>query len=133
MDFVTPNQLKLHEQEPDGYVSVCSKLLHLAAHEELVEAEFSALENTMVRFEYWKSLGFEDMVAKEDVLEGLEQIKQTKKAKERRPSEAKRLLIEIFLNRQLQISNEFLMILYNGVIYPKVKNINSKRVKKMQK
>jgi hypothetical protein len=73
------------------------------------------------------------MVAKEDVLERLEQIKQTKKAKERRPSEAKRLLIEIFLNRQLQISNEFLMILYNGVIYPKVKNINSKRVKKMQK
>ncbi|KAG2232419.1 hypothetical protein INT48_005722 [Thamnidium elegans] len=82
-----------------------------AIYEELSEVEYLALENKITKLEYWKNLGFEDIVAKEDILARLEQLKITK---ERRLSKSKKLLVELISTRQLNTNNITLMNLYNG-------------------
>lgn len=86
----------------------------------------------MLAFAYWKDLGFKNKAGKKEILAKLEQIKQVKKARDRKPSEAKRLFIDLIINNQLSISNINLMTLYNGILYPKVKSINHERIEKMK-
>ncbi|KAI9356397.1 hypothetical protein BD770DRAFT_390152 [Pilaira anomala] len=131
MDFTTPDQLNLYEEkEPNnGFISVCSKLINLAVYYHLNEEEYQGLENLLIKFEYWKSLGFEDAVSKDEMMSRLDHFKRTIK---RGLSISKRLLVELVLTKQLNLNASILMTLYNGLIYPRVKSINKKRVKKMQ-
>lgn len=132
MNFVTPDQFRLNEQEPLGYVSVSSELLHLAVNREPSGSDIEALENKLVLFEYWKDLGFEKLTSKQNILERIKTMKKEKKTRSIKPSKAKQLLIEIILNRQLNTSNESLMLLYNGIIYSKIKSLNDRRVKQIK-
>lgn len=132
MGFVTPNQLQLHEQEPVNYASVCSHLLNLAVNDELVGTDFDELKKSLAKFEFWRSLDFQSEAKDEDVLKKLEAMKTTKNQKGRKLSKAKCLLIEVILNHNLQLDEKTLMLLYSGIIYPKVKNINKKRATIME-
>lgn len=132
MGFVTPNQLQLHEQEPVNYASVCSHLLNLAVNDELVGTDFDELKKSLAKFEFCRSLDFESEAKDEDVLKKLEAMKTTKNQKGRKLSKAKCLLIEVILNHNLQLDEKTLMLLYSGIIYPKVKNINKKRATVME-
>lgn len=71
MNFATPNQFQLSEQEQEDYASVCSELLRLVVNGELSESDMESLENKLVLFEYWKSLGFKKLPLKQNVLERL--------------------------------------------------------------
>ena len=64
-----------------------------------------------------------------------QEIKAIKKAKDRKPSEAKRLLIELLLTfSDEQLPDGIILTkIYNGLLYPKVKFINKQRVQIMSK
>ncbi|KAI9487057.1 MAG: hypothetical protein EXX96DRAFT_551685 [Benjaminiella poitrasii] len=108
LNYATPDQIRLYEQTPIRYVYVCSKLLYLAAHDELAADVIEASSDIMDEFDYWKNLGFENLVNKEEILSKIKEFKQMKKAKKRKLFEAKRLLVELMINRQYLISNDAL-------------------------
>lgn len=126
-DFVTPNQLSLHETEDDSYVSVCSELLNTVIFDSVTKDKVTKLNNSLNNFKYWETLGFLKKASKKDVLEKLKELRKKRGVL----SKAKILLVELILTRQLVISDSDLMILYNGIVYPKVKAINNDRCKKI--
>lgn len=86
----------------------------------------------MTEFRYWEDLGFDYAMSKEEVLAILKSIETIKKPRDRKPSKAKRLLVESIISKRLHIDNEVLMAMYNGIIYPRIKKLNTMRVKDMQ-
>lgn len=94
-----------------------------------------AIIDMLIQMQYWRDLEFEHDVEREVVLQKLKEIKQTKKTRERKSSESKRLLIELlFAYKEDKIMEKFLLILYNGILYPpKIKSVSKKKVKLMLK
>lgn len=131
INFTTPNQLRLYKKS-DGYVFVCSRLLFLSINNRLSKKHLRALKDVMTEFRYWEDLGFDYAMSKEEVLARLKSIETIKKPRDRKPSKAKRLLIESIISKRLHIDNEVLMAMYNGIIYPRIKKLNTMRVKDMQ-
>lgn len=58
-----------------------------------------------------------------------------RKPRERKPTEPKQLLIELLLaySEGQCIDDNSLLILYNGLLYPKVKILNKNKVKMIEK
>lgn len=60
----------------------------------------------------------------------LNKINKIKKSKERKPSDPKRLLIELLFNyNSTHMTDNVPIILYNGILVPKVKDVNKQKVK----
>ncbi|KAI9360566.1 hypothetical protein BD770DRAFT_318583, partial [Pilaira anomala] len=131
IDFSTPAQLELYKHEPNGFISVCSKLLHLAIIGQLTERDLEDLERNMIEFRHYESLGFTSLPTKEAVMEQIEKI--SKKIVPVKLGKAKLTLIKLIVNRSLDISNQDLMLLYNEIISWKVKSLNRERVKQFVK
>lgn len=89
----------------------------------------------LIQMQYWRDIGFEHGVEREVFLQKFKEIKRIKKTRERKPSESKRLLIELLLRYEENelIKEEFLLILYNGILCPKIKSMNKKKVELMLK
>lgn len=93
------------------------------------EAKAVDLEGRLVQCQYYKAIGFDHLLFKEEALIQLDAIKN--KATTIRLARAKILLIKLILEKKTNISNEDLMLLYNGIISPQVKILNKKRVKQL--
>jgi hypothetical protein len=95
--------------------------------------KINSLTDMLVEIKYWKDLGFEYNVEKEQILAKLKGIKEIKEPRDRKPSEAKRLLIELLLNysEDQPINENSLLTLYTGILYPKGKIVNKERIKMM--
>lgn len=139
LNYMTPDQLRLDQQTPNGYVHICAKLIFLAAHKKLTKLKFEALSDLMKLFDYYKVLDFENPVSKKSIfISRICKIAKSKKQKNgekhnkqphiRYPSEVKLLLIELMISRQFLFNDADLLTLYNGIIYREVKMINKKTV-----
>lgn len=78
-----------------------------------------------------EDLKFDHAISKGEVSAKLSSIEKIKKPRDRKPSEAKRLLIEIVISKKLHIDNKVLMAMYNGILYPGIRILNTMRVKDM--
>lgn len=75
-NFHTPLPLKFYETEPFGYLSICSKLIYLAAHKAISFNEINNLRNMLNNIHYWKDLSFEEKAGNEQILLKLQDIKK---------------------------------------------------------
>lgn len=130
-NFHTPLPLKFYETEPAGYLSICSKLIYLAAHKAISFHEINNLRDMLNNIHYWKDLGFEEKADTEQILLKLQDIKKFKDSTSRKSSKAKRLLVELLLtySDERLIKSKVFTKLYNGLLYPRVKVVNKQRVK----
>ncbi|KAG2199667.1 hypothetical protein INT47_005192 [Mucor saturninus] len=129
MNFCTPNQLRLFEEEPNGFTAVCSRIISLVIGGALTIEKMEELESRMTDFKYYKSIGLNEVPSKDAVLNQIRKIR--KKEIAIKLSKPKILLIDIIFSLKMNISNQNLLLLYNGIIYPKVKSINQKRIKEL--
>ena len=132
-DFCTPLSLDLHRTEPLGYATVCSKLINLSVSASLKISEVHVLVDMLKQIECWKDLGFEAESTNEEIQAKLHLIK-TNKIKSKL-SRAKILLMELLFGvegNELLVNQKDLLVLYNGIIYPRIKAINKKRVQKIK-
>lgn len=127
--FCTPTQLKLYEVESSGYAYICSKLLYLAIHNQLVESDMDLFLNKLIELKFHESLGFDDLPSTEVALSQLEKIK--KKTVAAKLPKAKALLIKLILERKVTIDNRDLMTLYNEIISVNVKAMNKTSVRSL--
>lgn len=80
----------------------------------------------------WKDLGFEAESTNEEIQEKLQLIKKNKIRS--KLSRAKILLIELLFGvegNELLVNQKDILLLYNRIIYPRVKAINKQRVQKI--
>ncbi|KAI7876295.1 uncharacterized protein EV154DRAFT_555739 [Mucor mucedo] len=122
MNFCTSDQLRLFEEETNGFTSVCSKIISLVIDGALTMKEIDKLESKMTDFQYYKSIGLNEVPSKDVVLDQIDKIK--KKNISIRFSKPKLLIIDIIFSRRINVSNRDLLLLYNEIIYPKIKNNN---------
>jgi hypothetical protein len=102
----------LYQTESAEYLSIASKLINMVAHMTISANEVTSLRNMLISVKYWKDLGFTNNVSDEQILMRLEEIKVIKKTRNRKPSEVKRLLIELLLtfsDNQLHAYSRLLM------------------------
>ncbi|KAI8095419.1 hypothetical protein BDF21DRAFT_353063 [Thamnidium elegans] len=123
MGFATPNQFKLHRLGRDDFVSACSILLRSIIFKDHDYVDFDVLERHLKTAPYWGTIELLKTANKFDVQKVLE------KATFFKLSKPKKLLISIVLRRPHTVSNSDLMILYNGIISPVVKNENRKSIR----
>lgn len=135
MDFSTPLPLQLHESEPVGYVSICSKLINLSSNGVISSSEMNNLNKMLINIKYWKDLGFEENKTKKVILEMLNQIKKIKNSGSRKPSEGKRLLIELIVSYEehREINEDSFVALYNGILYQRVKTLRKQKIRQILK
>lgn len=134
LDFCTPLSLELHRTEPLGYPTVCSKLINLSVSASLKISEAHVLVDMLKQLQCWKDLDFEAESTNEEIQEKLQLIKKNKIRS--KLSSAKILLIELlfgFKGNELLVNQKDLLLLYNRIIYPRIKAINKQRVQKIKK
>ncbi|KAG2195500.1 hypothetical protein INT47_012044 [Mucor saturninus] len=128
MNFGTPDQLRLFEEVPNGFTSMCSHIISLVIGRALTMEKMDELESRMTDFQYYKKIGLNEVPSKDAVLDQIHKIRKKDIAIRSKP---KNLLIDIIFSRKMNISNQNLLLLYNGIIYPKVKSINRKCIKEL--
>lgn len=129
--FHTPLPLQFSETEDEGYLTIASQFISMAANKSISLDKVTSLTQSLNTLKYWMDLGFQKRVAKASILKRLDEISKMKKARgHKKLSEAKRTLISLLLNYNdgQSVDAQLLVKVYNGLLYPRVKTINKKRV-----
>lgn len=90
--FSTPSQLELYRTESVGYVSMCSKLLHLALYDCLSVAPMKDLKDSLLEIKYYNTLGM-DAVPSDDT--SLNQVDETSRKQARLQAKVSLVVINL--------------------------------------
>lgn len=130
--FCTPEPLKLHHSS-DDFVYLASKLIcstsKMVMSVELAD-QLKAYLNTT---QYWKDLGLNDLPTQQQILTKVAEVRAKKHRA--RLSQSKCVLVELLLSyeEEYALKKSDLTLVFNGILYPRIKNINKERVKRMTK